>query len=67
MQLSSTTSAIALNKHRQFKSASTTSTIDQCPSRSVIGLFFAFDSGQQHPFHAQQQGSSSHSTSGHTK
>jgi hypothetical protein len=64
VQLSSTTSAIALNKHRRFRSASTTSTIDQCPSRSAIGLSFAFDSGQQHPFHAQQQGSSSRGTSG---
>jgi hypothetical protein len=64
---SSTTSAIDLNRHRQSRSASTTSTTGRCPSRLAIGLFFAFGSGQQHPFHARQQGSSSPDTSGRTR
>jgi hypothetical protein len=64
---SSMTSAITLNKHRRSKSASTTSTTGQCPSGLVIGLFFAFGSGQQHPSHARQQGSSSHDTLGRTR
>jgi hypothetical protein len=62
-----TTSAIAFNRHKRSRSASTTSTTGRCPSGSAIGLFFAFGSGQQHPFHAQQQGSSSRGTSARTR
>jgi hypothetical protein len=55
-----------LNRHRRYRSASTTSTTCQCPSRSAIGLFFAFGSWL-HPSHARQQGSSSRDTSGRTR